>query len=206
MADVFTFDESTHVYKLNGVVLPSITQLIKPLVDYGHVPPAVLANAAEFGKKVHRMAELEETGTLDDETLDEKLRPVLAAYREWRSTNGIIPADAVPACEIPMFHKKKQFAGTPDLIFDGLAVVEIKTRKTNRLTDAIQLAAQEMLWTANGGKVANYSHHVIELYADGRHKLETFSSKEMKEAKSRFMYLLDYHYMKLNIETWRKAV
>ena len=197
------FNAENHLYLLDGKPLPSITQIIKPLVDYGMVPPAVLENAANFGKAVHKLVELEEEGTLDADALDDKLVPVINAYREWRATNGVLPYESAPACEIPMAHVKLGYAGTPDLIFDGLAVVEIKTRKTNKLTDPIQTAAQELLWRANGGAKGDYSHHVLELYADGRHKFETFTKAEKKLGLARFRYMLDALKMNQTIQSWK---
>lgn len=194
---MLTFDAEHHVYTLDGKVLPSITQIIRPLVNYDAVPKAVLENAANFGRNVHKMVELECCGALDEEALDDKLRPALAAFRGWRRQNS---GDVI--CEIPMAHARLKFAGTPDLIFDGHSIIEIKTRKTNLLTDPIQTAAQEMLWLANYGAKGDYQHGVLELYADGRHHFQPFTTKQKREAANRFRYLLDYHVMSTNIKTW----
>jgi hypothetical protein len=54
------FEESTHTYKVNGKVVPSVTQVIRaagmmPWLD--QVPPDTLRAACERGKRVHAVIE-----------------------------------------------------------------------------------------------------------------------------------------------------
>ena len=53
---MLTFDEATHTYRWDGVVVHFVTQVIAPVVDYSAVPREVLAKKAEFGKAVHLSA------------------------------------------------------------------------------------------------------------------------------------------------------
>ena len=200
----FSFDEGTHTYRLDGKVVPSITQLIKPLSPYDGIPKHILDNAANFGTAIHKLIELEETCTLAEDDLDDAdgvLRRVLTTYRKWREH---VHPEHTPACEIPMVHPKLGFAGTPDLIFDGIGIVELKTRDVDMLRDPIQTAGQELLWLANGGAKGDYYHAVLTLKADGRHKFTEFTKAQKKEGLSRFRYLLDYHKMHTNIQSWRE--
>jgi hypothetical protein len=197
------FDEENHIYQLDGKTLPSITGIIRPLVDYSMVPPAVLKNAANFGKAVHKLVELEETDTLDEDDMDDVdgvLRRVLGSYRGWREYAW---PGMTPVCEIPMAHTRLGFAGTPDLIFDGVAVVELKSRDYNPLTDPIQLAAQELLWLANGGAKGDYCHAVLSLKASGDRKFIEVPKKQSKEALSRFRFMLDTHKANQQIQSWK---
>lgn len=199
----FSYDAEAHVYRIDGKIVPGITQIIKPLVDYSMVPPHILENAANFGRAVHRMVELEESCSLDEDTLDDGLRKALEAYRVWRIHAGL---PDFPACEIPMGHAKLGYAGTPDQIYDGCAVVEIKSRDVNPLTDPIQTAAQELLWLANGGAKGDYRHAVLTLKADGTHKFTEFTKVQKKEGLSRWRYMLDTHKMQSTIQSWRKVI
>lgn len=197
----FTFDAESHTYRINDEVVPSITGIIKPLVNYSMIPPAVLQKAADYGTAVHKAIELFVGERLDMESLDPALRQAVEQYQLWYEETGHFD---LPVCELPMGHERQKWAGTPDLIFDGRAIVELKTRKTNRLTDSIQLAAQEQLWIANGGEKGPYTHHVLELLPGQPHKLVTFDKKEIKEGWARFRYLRDFHAMNANIQAWGK--
>ncbi len=48
-AKVLTFDDRRHIYRLKGIELPSVTQVMKPLSDetYRSVEPRVLNRAAD---------------------------------------------------------------------------------------------------------------------------------------------------------------
>ena len=54
--DVVDYDDSTHSYFVNGVRVPSITQLISCYFGdiYGDIPEDVLSKAAEHGTNVHK--------------------------------------------------------------------------------------------------------------------------------------------------------
>ena len=66
---VLEYYDDTHTYIYNGIVLPSITQMLK--VKFGNkydgIPRATLERAAERGSAVHRAIELyEQTGVPSD--------------------------------------------------------------------------------------------------------------------------------------------
>lgn len=58
-AKVLTFDDRRHIYRLKGIELPSVTQVMKPLSDetYRSVEPRVLNRAADKGTAVHNAIE-----------------------------------------------------------------------------------------------------------------------------------------------------
>lgn len=45
------FDEQTHIYKLNGEIIPSVTQVLSRLSDFSYADPAILARKADIGSK-----------------------------------------------------------------------------------------------------------------------------------------------------------
>ena len=51
-----TFDEASHIYRLNGDIIPSVSKLMEPLKDqcYGGISKRTLENAAIKGSAVHR--------------------------------------------------------------------------------------------------------------------------------------------------------
>lgn len=126
MATDLNFDPATHTYTVGGVVVPSVTRILRPLTDFSHVPPDVLARAAAFGTAVHRMIYLEEGGDLDEEALDPILRPWLNAWRKWRTETKLLVIDR----ERPVYHPVMQYAGTIDMLamIRGYPVIlDIKT-------------------------------------------------------------------------------
>ncbi len=126
MATDLNFDPATHTYTVGGRVVPSVTRILRPLTDFSHVPPDVLARAAAFGTAVHRMIYLEQGGDLDEEALDPILRPWLDAWRKWRTETKL----RVIERERPVYHPLMQYAGTMDLlcVLDRtLVVVDLKT-------------------------------------------------------------------------------
>ena len=77
------FDELTHTYTLDGMMLSGITPVVGWLYPetYKDIPEAVLAKAAEYGTMVHKQIELADTLGVDT---DENAQ----AYKTMRDANG----------------------------------------------------------------------------------------------------------------------
>ena len=198
MSDLI-FDETLHRYTLNGEVLPSVTQILKPLYDFSAVPADVLRRAGEFGTAVHKAVELYLKDDLDEDSIDEPIYNCLMAYQAFEADHYDI-FDETPIVEQIGCHPKLKYAGTPDLAFPS-RIIDIKSRKVNMLTDAIQLAAYDHM-TGNGER----ERLVLELYDDASYTLTCVNptKRSGKEAWARFRYLLDYHKMTQEIERWKK--
>ena len=84
MADL-TFDPNGHIYKVNGVIVPSVTQVIAAagLSDFSSVPASVLDAAIQFGNALHKAIELKCKGTLDEESVAEELKPYIAQWDQF---------------------------------------------------------------------------------------------------------------------------
>ena len=65
---VLEFYPETHTYLYDGIMLPSVTQIlgVKFRNDYASVPPAVLNNAAQRGTAVHKAIENYNNSGYDD--------------------------------------------------------------------------------------------------------------------------------------------
>ena len=122
------FDEDTHTYLVDGVIVPSVTQIVKKQFGkmYENVPPAVLKRASERGLAVHEAIETYcKTGEkVEMEELDGFIRLV--------EQNKI----TVLANEVPVLFAKERplFAGRLDMYIekqganDGdFAIADIKT-------------------------------------------------------------------------------
>lgn len=194
----YSFDEATHTYRLDGKVIPSVTQILKPLYDFSFAKPDVLSRAASFGTALHKACELHLLGDLDTETLDENLKLPLSAFVKWAES---ALAGECFVCETSLYHPRLKYAGTPDIIIDGQAIVDIKSRPFNEKTDPLQLVAYEHMWmNTDGHSSGPYKHIVLELKQDG-----TFVETSARRPKTweKFRYLLDYHNMTQEINRWK---
>lgn len=194
----FSFDDATHTYRLDGKVIPSVTQILKPLYDFSFVNRVVLARAASFGTALHKACELHLSGSLDENSLDENLKRPLEAFRQWADSalNG-----ECYVCEMQLYHPRLKYAGTADIIIDGQAVVDIKSRPFSEKMDPLQLVAYEHMWmNTEGHSPGPYKHIVLELRLDG-----TFVETSARRPKTweKFRYLLDYHNMTQEINRWK---
>lgn len=203
------FDQEHHRYTVDGVEYPGITSLIKPLTDYDKVPEFMLQRAAEFGTAVHEGCEYFLKGQFDDQFGDRYTpaqRLCISGFPIFIEEHGTWFVDRSKVhSEVKLAHPKLKYAGTPDLIIDGIAIIEIKTREFDKKTDPLQLVAQENLWIANGGIKAPYQKFVLELHKDGTYKLVPASNGQ---AWPKFRYLLEHHWRCIEhaqkITTWRK--
>lgn len=108
----FTFDETRHIYTLDGRVLPSVTGILEAagLIDYSFIPPATRNMALARGSAVHLATAIDDEGDLDFEALDPALVPYVEGWRKFRRDTGFTP-DQI---EHRGFHRTHLYAGTKD--------------------------------------------------------------------------------------------
>lgn len=106
------FEPEAHAYTIDGRPVPSVTQVLGPLSDFGFVNADVMARAQQFGKAVHKAVELSEAGTLDMAELDPLLVPYLDGYLLWRAH---LKPDVV-RCEVRVGSSMYGYAGTLDIL------------------------------------------------------------------------------------------
>lgn len=193
------FNPEKHIYTLpNGEVLPSVTTLIKPLVDFSSVPLGVLERARLFGNGVHKTIELYLLEDLDRNSLDGPLEGCLRAFESFLEDYRYFFDEAVEIEKIG-YHAKLKYAGKPDLNFQT-RLIDIKSRKCNPLTDAIQAIMYDKM-TGKGER----EHYVLELYQEGNYVLAPLNTTARKrsESWSRARFLLDYYNATKEIERWK---
>lgn len=84
------FNEQDHTYKLNGVLIPSVSTLLDPLYDFRFVSQENLEKARKKGKAIHRTIELYEKGTLDQDTLHPFLASCLKQWIDFKQVMGYV--------------------------------------------------------------------------------------------------------------------
>lgn len=132
-----TRDEN-HIYRLNGEVLPSITQVLSDvgIVDYNAIPQDQREAAMAKGRLIHLQTELDDKGLLDESIAD---MGYIDGWRAFREAWGFVPVHR----EQMLYHPVFLYAGTPDAVSED-EVVEIKTG-TPQSWVRYQLAAQAAL-------------------------------------------------------------
>lgn len=174
---VLQFDAATHKYTLDGVRVPSVTQVLKPLYSFDGIPPQVLAAKAALGTAVHRACELLDNDDLDEESEDgrEALLPLagyLAGYKKFKS-------DCKPVVfsnERLLFHPVHRYAGQIDRSYAMRGDVwDIDLKSTVSMSPIVGLqtaAYSEMLRAEGRTQVARRG--ALQLFPDGNYKLHEF--------------------------------
>ena len=106
------FEPITHTYRLDGVVIPSVTQILEAtgISDYSMIPNATRNMALKRGSLVHEAIQFDIEGDLDWETLDPVLVPYVEAARHFRADYGL----GGGFVEFRGYNPKWRFAGTLD--------------------------------------------------------------------------------------------
>ena len=174
---MFEFDEPTHVYRLNGVVIPSVTTILRPLYDFRMIDPAILHAKAALGTAVHRACELLDNDDLDQETDEGKagLEPIagyLAGYVKFKAEVRPVVLEN----ESRLFHPVHRYAGTIDrryTINRDLWDIDLKSTVAMSPLVGLQTAAYSELFKANGDR-RRPRRGALQLFPDGKYKLWEF--------------------------------
>lgn len=138
------FDAATHTYALNGQRVLSVTQILEAvgLVDDDYFTE----DSRTRGRYVHRMVLYSEREGLDENTVDERLRGYLEAYRRFVQEVAVGPCTLL---ERPLCDPILRFAGTPDQLrpMQGReTLIDLKSGQPHP-THGLQLAAYEhLIW------------------------------------------------------------
>ncbi len=195
---VFTFDEANHIYMVDGVVFPSITQVIEGvgLVDYSHIPAEELKFFQDRGTGVHRACWFDDDGDLDETTVDPLIISRLYAWRKFRKD---MPFKVVKS-EERGFDRIYGFAGTPDRLVAfpdaRRAVIELKSGPIQPAA-AIQTAAQAHLLSP--GSPERFRRFAVHLKGDGTYSVKEFCRSQTRQDLSTFLSALTvYRFRKAN--------
>ena len=147
------FFEEPHIYMLDGVEIPSVSTVMKPLSSsvYGDVDKDILKMAANRGTIVHEAIENFLYYGIED--IDPRYGGYLDAFisfwNEYKPT--------LIAAEYRMYHKYLKYAGTSDLlalIDDELWLIDNKTSsKVEKMLTRVQLEAYKKALATHGIRV-----------------------------------------------------
>jgi hypothetical protein len=186
------FDAEAHVYTLDGVRVPSVTQIIKPIgPDFSMVPPSVLEAKRHLGVVVHEACQYDDEGDLDDESVPAEIDPYLAAWRKFKADTGAV----VLWNEQRLHHDRLRYAGTIDRVVgigEATWLIDLKTSASPHASYGVQLAGYAELLTA-GGLFTDLKRATVHLYDDGTYRLHEFKNPNDAAA---FMACLSIHQWK----------
>jgi hypothetical protein len=177
----FKFDAARHEYSVDGAVIPSVTQIIKEfgLVNFDMVPPDVLARKAQLGKLVHQACHFWDENDLSEEGLHPEVAARLEAYKAFRRDTGYTPTvhefqkiGEVYGMKYGMQFDSMGYPAGPD---HGYWLVDIKNGATASPAWGLQLAAYDMAMPATKFTPKPRKRIAVQLFADGRYKLHTYS-------------------------------
>ena len=179
---VFTFDEASHTYALDGVRLPSVTQLLEPIKpDFSMVPRDVLEAKRALGVAVHLACEIDDQGELDDESTDPGVMAYVAGWRKFRADTGA----AIVMNEQRLYHPGLRYAGTIDRLAylrqrsdqqSTTWLLDLKTSADPEPVHGVQLAGYRELLAGNGNIVDHLKRGTVHLRDDGTYKLHEFKN------------------------------
>jgi len=121
-----TFDEALHEYRLGGVRVPSVTQLLAPLCSFEGIPTSVLEAKRDLGQRVHFACQLDDEDDLEESSVGDDVLGYLEGYRRFRRETGA----AVVLNEQRVADHVMRFAGTLDRVLQIAGVkwlVDLKT-------------------------------------------------------------------------------
>lgn len=192
-----TYDPELHEYRINGVVVPSVTQIVGLLNPNFDRDITVIKQAAIRGTAVHEFCHLYDLGVAPEEQSSEYagyceayMRFVRDYRPEWEYA------------ELPIYSEMNMYAGTLDRagwIGKEYTVVDFKTTasfdKITKLMLAAQLAGYEQGLYEKTGKVATWQIGV-QLKSNGKYTIHESEKTMMKygngkTARGLFNQLLD---------------
>ena len=166
---MLTFDEATHTYTLDGIQLPSVTEVTRFCAyDYKSDRPWLAEAAACRGTAVHEACALIDYGEEPEETPE--IAGYLKAYRRFL-------ADYKPEWELiehPMGSLDVGFAGTLDrfgTIRESPLILDIKTGQLHDAALSAQMTGYYQLLQHERGGILFAELYALKLSHDGTYQL-----------------------------------
>lgn len=181
-----TFIEEGHQYFLDGVPLPSVTQV---LFQEGFIDDRWWTEYACLrGTYVHKACQLENAGTLDEDALDPAIKGYHSGYVAFLRDTGFRPVE----WEMPKYHPTYLYAGTPDvrgILYGQRAKIDLKSGKPEPWVK-LQLGGYYLLNEPE-------DCYSLQLKPDGTYNLSE-KIKDIRQHSQVFLAALACHNWKLN--------
>lgn len=170
----FEFRDQDHTYWLDGKRLPSVSEILTPVVDLSAIPDHVLERKTAIGKAVHLACQIIDEGSDFGEALDPLLVPYVQAYRKFLAEHQPQWSMLEQAC----VNTELAYAGTPDRFgcigrIGGTDewLIDLKTVAKVSPATGLQTAGYASLIGKKGCRRA-----ALQLRPDGSYRLEEFKN------------------------------
>lgn len=170
---LLTFDEATHRYTLCGMAVPSVTQILSPLVDLAGIRADVLEAKRDLGSRVHLACQLNDEDDLDEASVEADVAPYLAAWRRFLLESGA----KVLANEQQVGEPLLMYAGTLDNVLElngAKWVVDKKTSFATPMSAGPQTAAYQRAL----GDTSITRRAAIRLRPDGTYRFDPLNGAD----------------------------
>lgn len=167
-----SFEEERHIYTVNGLIVPSVTQIMRPMSaqSYFSVDKEVLKQAADRGTDIHLAAELFATTRYRNCTPE--VQPYFNSWLSW--VEDVKPEFL--ALEYRFYHPALWYAGTVDCLANingELCLVDYKsTAQINFAAVTVQDSAYEKGLSQHGIEVKR--RYVLHIRPDGYNRQRDF--------------------------------
>lgn len=173
MVPALTFDPINHVYTLDGVVVPSVTGILRAsgVIDFSGIPDATLEAAQRRGTVVHQAVHYYNESDLDLESFRRDYPDWVGYVDSWiafRAARQFTPI----LNEHRVASRVRKVAGTIDClgVLDGSgALIDFATGRPQDVSKDLQTAAYHLLlleWGHDDERLADFllKHPVVRRY------------------------------------------
>lgn len=166
------FNPDTHTYRLksDGKLIPGVSKILK---SCGLIPSEIYKKHGQYfavkGEVIHQTCALWLENDLDEDTLDESVKPYLGAFIFFLKTTRFKPA----SWEELVYNENLNYAGRYDIIgeLNGKEVIiDIKTGHIPKTT-GLQLALYDMATRAHKTPITYRHRFALQLKEDQKFKL-----------------------------------
>lgn len=177
-----TFDPEKHVYRVKGIPIPSVTQLMKPLSTsvYNGIDESILQAAADKGTAVHSAIEFFLKYGIAE--YPEQHKGYFDAFLCWYRDNN----PEIILTESMTYHKQLLYAGTVDLVakVNGLnTLIDYKTTTViHDMLTTVQLEAYQRALATNEVKVEQKA--ILQLRQDGTYSFKVYQANDLEAWKT----------------------
>ena len=166
------FNEYLHEYSLQGIHVPSVSELLRPVSGDFECDPRY----AERGTTIHNLTDLYDRGLFFDGLADDEIYPYMAAYFDFHDAHDI----EVISSEKIVFNPNLLYAGRLDRIWkiDGIRHLTDTKTGSKYKQHLYQVVAYAM---AEGGEAMSLSNLYLTPYS---HKLVTWKNEDVVYGES----------------------
>lgn len=203
---MLTFDPERHLYFWDGINVPGVTSLLRPIHNFDGVPAGVLEAARRRGTYVHRMTELYDKGELDEDANARVMGGAFVGYLQaWkdfleRYEVEILENEQMGYCSLGFAGQWDRWVRMGARGHAGTALLDIKTSQEASRAWGVQTAAYRRIRSESDPSAALRPRYTAQLFADGTFELLPWNDPN---DWSIFEQLLSKHQAEQAIERWK---